>query len=151
MGASREGRGSGHEALGLLSLSSSHTIRASIGTTTLAKRYAEEEGSDEMDQIFERAEKGEESVFFSMWNVGELAVVLDKYEREGLLEAKPVMMTFLEEAKRLGKSRAAEIVPVSGSLMAQALTLVFKHHIYVADALQVVSCQTVTGAGLVTA
>jgi hypothetical protein len=41
--------------------------------------------------------------------VGELAVVFDKYERDGLLEAKRVMMTFLEEMKRLGKSRAAEM------------------------------------------
>jgi len=66
-----------------------------------------------MDEIFERAEKGEEPVFFSTWNVGELAVVFDKYEREGLLEAKPVMLTFLNEVKRLGKARSAEVVPVS--------------------------------------
>ena len=36
VGASREGRGSRHEAVGLLSLSSSHNILASIGTTTRA-------------------------------------------------------------------------------------------------------------------
>jgi predicted nucleic acid-binding protein len=104
-----------------------------------------------MDRIFERAEKGEDSVFFSTWNVGELAVVFDKYEREGLLEAKPVMMTFLNEVKRLGKARSAEVVPVSGSLIAEAVTLTLRHHIYVADALQVVSCQTVSDAGFVTA
>lgn len=117
----------------------------------MAKRYVEEEGSSRMDQIFEAAEKGEESVFFSTWNVGELAVVFDKYEREGLLEGKQVMMTFLEEMKRLGKSRSAEIVPVSGSVIAEAVALTFKHHVYVADALQVVSCQMVRGAGFVTA
>lgn len=122
-----------------------------LDSSALAKRYVQEEGSDRMDQIFERAEKGEESVFFSTWNVGELAVVFDKYEREGLLEAKPVMMTFLKEVKRLGKSRAAEVVPVSGSVIADAVTLTFKHHVYMADALQVVSCQTVAGAGFVTA
>ncbi len=122
-----------------------------LDSSALAKRYVEEEGSDKMDRIFEAAEKGEESVFFSTWNVGELAVVFDKYEREGLLEAKRVMMTFLEEMKRLGKSRAAEMVPVSGSVIAQAVTLTFKHHIYVADALQVISCRTVTDAEFVTA
>lgn len=122
-----------------------------LDSSALAKRYVEEEGSDKMDQIFEAAEKGGESVFFSTWNVGELVVVFDKYEREGLLEAKSVMMTFLEEMKRLGKSRAAEIVPVSGSLIAQAVTLTLKHHVYVADALQIVSCRTMSGAGFVTA
>jgi predicted nucleic acid-binding protein len=122
-----------------------------LDSSALAKRYVQEEGSDAIDRIFERAEKGEESVFFSMWNVGELAVVFDEYEREGLLDGKQVMMTFLEEVKRLGKSRAAEIVPVSGSIVADAVTLTFRHHVYVADALQVVSCETAPTAGFVTA
>lgn len=122
-----------------------------LDSSALAKRYVQEDGSDTMDSIFERAEKGEEPVFFSTWNVGELAVVFDKYEREGLLEAKQVMITFLQEIKRLGKSRAAEVVPVSGSVIADAVTLTFRHHVYVADALQVVSCQTVSSARFVTA
>ena len=122
-----------------------------LDSSALAKRYVQEEGSDRMDLIFERAEKGEETVFFSTWNVGELAVVFDKYERDGLLEAKPVMMTFLNEVRRLGKARSAEVVPVSGSLIAEAVALTLKHHIYVADALQVASCLTITNAGFVTA
>ena len=122
-----------------------------LDSSALAKRYVEEKGSDKMDRIFEAAEKGEDLIFFSTWNVGELAVVFDKYEREGLLEAKRVMTTFLEEMKRLGKSRAAEIVPVSGSLIAQAVSLTLKHHVCIADSLQVASCQTMTGAGFVTA
>lgn len=76
-----------------------------LDSSALAKRYVQEKGSEAVDLIFERAEKGEEPVFFSMWNVGELAVVLDRYEWEGLLEAKQVMMTFLGEMKRLCKSR----------------------------------------------
>lgn len=122
-----------------------------LDSSALAKRYVQEEGSDKMDQIFERAEKGEEAVFFSMWNVGELAVVFDKYEREGLLEAKAVMTTFLEEVKRLGRAREADVVPISGSVIAEGITLTLKHHVYIADALQVVCCQTVEGAGFVTA
>ena len=78
-----------------------------LDSSALAKRYVQERGSESMDKIFESAEKGEEPVFFSMWNVGELAVMFDKYEQEGLLEAKQVMMTFLEEMRRLSKSRAA--------------------------------------------
>ena len=122
-----------------------------LDSSALTKRYVQEEGSETMDQIFERAEKGEESVFFSTWKVGELAVVFDKYEREGLLDAKQVMMTFLGEVKRLGKSRATEVVPVSGSVIADAVTLTLRHHVYVADALQVASCKTASAAGLVTA
>lgn len=122
-----------------------------LDSSALAKRYVTEKGSETMDRVFERAEKGEEPLFFSTWNVGELAAVFDKYEREGLLEAKKVMTTFLEEVKRLGKSRMAEVVPVSGSVIADAVTLTTRHHVYVADALQVVSCRTVSGARLVTA
>jgi len=122
-----------------------------LDSSALAKRYVQEEGSAGMDQIFGRAERGEEPIFFSMWNVGELAVVFDKYEQDGLLEAKPTMKIFLEEVKRLGRSKAAEVVPVSGSLIAEAVGLTLKHHVYVADALQVVSCQTIAGSGFVTA
>jgi predicted nucleic acid-binding protein len=122
-----------------------------LDSSALAKRYVQEDGSDAMDHIFERAEKGEEPVFFSTWNVGELAVVFDKYERDGLLGAKSVMMTFLSEVKRLGKARSAEVVPISGPLIAEAVALTLKHHIYIADALQVVSCRTVNGAVFVTA
>jgi predicted nucleic acid-binding protein len=122
-----------------------------LDSSALAKRYVQEEGSRAVDSIFEDAEKGEASIFFSLWNIGELAVVLEKYERDGLLEAKTVMMTFLGEMKRLGKSKAAEVVPIPGSMMADAIAYALKHHVYVADALQVASCKSSPGARFVTA
>ena len=47
--------------------------------------------------------------------MGELAVAFDKYEREGLQDAKQVMVTFLEETKRLGTSRAAECLDLEST------------------------------------
>lgn len=69
----------------------------------------------------------------------------------GTLEAKSVMMAFLGEVKRLGKARSAGVVPISGPLIAEAVAPTLKQQIYIADALQVVSCRTVTDAGFVTA
>ena len=112
-----------------------------LDSSALAKRYVQEPGTDEMDSIFEDAEKGDSSVVFSVWNIGELAVVLDKYERRGLLTARDVMMRFLGETKRLAKARSAEVVPVSGETMATATAYALEHHVYVADALQIASCK----------
>lgn len=113
-----------------------------LDSSALAKRYVEESGSEQMDSVFTEAEKGEASLAFSLWNIGEVAGVLDRYERDGLVDAKAVMRTFLGEMKRLGKARAAGVVPVSGGLMADAISYSLKHHIYVADALQIASCKS---------
>lgn len=111
----------------------------------------EEAGSKKVDSYFEDAEKGGSSIVFSVWNIGELAVVFDKYERDGLLTASKVMRTFLAEMKRLGKSRAAEVVPVAGHTVADSVAQVLKHHIYLADALQIASCKTADAGSFVTA
>jgi predicted nucleic acid-binding protein len=115
------------------------------------KRYVEEAGSAEVDSYFEDAEKGGSSIVFSVWNIGELAVVFDKYERDGLLTANKVVRTFLAEMKRLGRSRAAEVVPVAGHIVADSVALVLKHHVYVADAIQIASCKTANAGSFVTA
>jgi len=122
-----------------------------LDSSALAKRYVEERGSDAMDLIFEEAEQGTRPFLFSLWNVGELAVVFHKYRKDGLLKASTMMSAFLSEMKRLGKSRAAEVVPVSGSLIADAVAYTLKHHVCVGDALQVASCKMVSGARFVTA
>lgn len=122
-----------------------------LDSSALAKRYVEEEGSEKVDSIFTDAEKGEVTLIFSLWNVGELAVVFDKYERDGLLEARTVMKTFLGEMKRLGKSRSADVIPVAGALMADAIAYTLKHHLYIADSLQIASSKTAEASKFVTA
>lgn len=122
-----------------------------LDSSALAKRYVEEAGSQEVDAFFEDAEKRGFSLFFSTWNIGELAVVFDKYEREGLLSAVQVMTTFLAEMKRLAKSRAAAVVPATGRHIADSVAYVLKHHIYIADALQIASCKSAGADRIVTA
>lgn len=112
-----------------------------LDSSALAKRYVQEQGTDQLDSIFEDSEKGDSSIVFSVWNIGELAVVLDKYEGKGLLQAREVMRRFLGETKRLGKSRAAEVVTVSVETIATATAYSLEYHVYVADALQVASCK----------
>lgn len=106
----------------------------------LAKRYVEEEGSRAVDLMFREAEDGKASLCYSIWNVGELAVVFDKYSRGGIVEAKETLRKFLGESKRLGKMRVMELVPLNSSLISSSVKYILKHHIYVADALQIASC-----------
>jgi hypothetical protein len=63
-------------------------------------------------------------------------VVFDKYERDGLLEARTVTKTFLGEMKRLGRARSADVVSVAGALMVDAIAYTLKHHLYIADSLR---------------
>jgi len=52
-----------------------------LDTSALVKRYVSERGSESIDQIFTNAHSGEATIASSYWNVGEAAVVFDKYGR----------------------------------------------------------------------
>ncbi len=57
-----------------------------LDTSAIVKRYVAEEYSDLVDEVYEGAYRGAVRIGFSAWNVGEVAVVLDKYCRRGLLD-----------------------------------------------------------------
>ena len=69
---------------------------------------------------------------------------MDTYYRRKWLESEDygaARESFIAETVRLIKLGAAKIVPVKSKLLTQAWLLVEKHHIYEADALQIVSAK----------
>ncbi|MFN3384709.1 MAG: type II toxin-antitoxin system VapC family toxin, partial [Archaeoglobaceae archaeon] len=79
---------------------------------------------------------------FSVWNVGEVAVVLDKYEKRGIIkDAKDVFSKFIGESHLLSKLNQLKIVPMSFKVVMDAVNYVFKHGIYMADAVQIASAK----------
>ena len=52
-----------------------------LDTSALIKRYILEEYSEHVDRLYREAHAGRVRIGFSIWNIGEVAVVLDKYER----------------------------------------------------------------------
>jgi len=108
-----------------------------LDTSALVKRYVEEPGSRVVDEIYRSAYKGVAVLAFSYWNIAEAAVVFDKYERKLGLEARELLRNLLRESATLSRLRRLVLVSVSPSLLQASVKLVLKHHIYVADALQV--------------
>lgn len=113
-----------------------------LDTSALVKRYVTELGSDVVDGIFSSAYRGVSMISLSYWNIAEATVVFDKYERRFDLDAKKLLRSLLREMKTLTRLHRLIVIGVSPSILREAVKLVLKHHIYVADALQITSAIT---------
>ncbi|WP_161969756.1 MULTISPECIES: type II toxin-antitoxin system VapC family toxin [Candidatus Korarchaeia] len=121
-----------------------------LDTSALVKRYVEEPGSKIIDEIYRDAYKGVGKLAFSCWNIAEAAVVLDKYERKLGLDARKLLRNLLRESSTLSRLRRLLVVSVSPLILRASLKLVLKHHIYAADALQLVSAKSIDNCTFVT-
>lgn len=110
-----------------------------LDTSALVKRYVSEPGSNTVDNIFRDCYRGIIKVSFSYWNVAEAALVFDKYERRLSLNARELLRSLLREMKTLTKLHRLVVVEISPRVLRETIRLVLKHHIYVADALQIAS------------
>ena len=75
--------------------------RAYPDASILIKRYVKEENSDIADNYLHQAHRGEAVICISEINLGEAAVVVDKYSRKIGIDAKSRIQTMLEELKDL--------------------------------------------------
>lgn len=121
-----------------------------LDTSALVKRYVSEVGSDVVDEVFRDAYRGVKVLSFSYWNIAETVVVFDKYERGLGLDAKKLLRNMLREAKTLLRLHKLLVIGISPSILRNSIELVLKHHIYVADALQIVSARRANSSILVT-
>ncbi|MBS7247319.1 MAG: type II toxin-antitoxin system VapC family toxin [Candidatus Jordarchaeales archaeon] len=113
-----------------------------LDTSAIVKRYVVEEGSSRVDEFYDEAHAGRATLGFSIWNIGEVAVVLDKYERRDVLsDAKQVFARFVGETRLLAKLNQLKLVPLNSAVIFAATKYVFKHGIYVADAIQLASAR----------
>jgi len=113
-----------------------------LDTNAIAKRYVVEEHTDRIDELYDRAHAGEVIIGFSTWNIGELAGVLSKYERRGVLtNAKDLFEKFMGETRLLMKLGQLKLIPLNLDVIVSAIGYVFKHGIYIADAVQLTSAK----------
>ena len=115
-----------------------------LDSSAIVKRYVLEEGTDKIKETYFDAFNGTATLHFSVWNIGEVLGTLDAYYRRKWLESedyKAARESFIAETVRLIKLGVAKVVPVKSKLLAQSWLLVEKHHIYEADALQIVSAK----------
>ena len=111
-----------------------------LDTSALVKRYIPEPGSEHIDRIFTGALNGENVIAISYWNIGEAATVFDKAERKfKSVNATKLLELMLDEFDYLSRSQSIEIDEVSALSLKASVKLVLKHHIYIADAFQIVT------------
>ena len=124
-----------------------------LDSSAILKRYIQEEGTEKIQQTYLEALNAEATPHLSVRNIGEVLGTLDGYRRRGWLERKEhevARESFITEMTRLAKLGVAKLVPVKSSLLADSWPLVEKHHIYEADALQIVSAKRLNADQLLT-
>lgn len=112
-----------------------------LDTSAIIKRYITEEQSDRVLEIYDQCYSGKLTLGYSVWNIGEVAVVLDKREKRGDIgNGKAIFLGFLRETLTLLTVRCVKIVPIE-PVLPRAVEYVFKYRIYFADALQIASAK----------
>jgi predicted nucleic acid-binding protein len=121
-----------------------------LDTSSLVKRYIAETGSEVVDRVYSESEAGRLRIAFSIWNIGEAVGVFDRYRVRELIsdeEFKRARANLISESLKLSRLEALSLLPMTSLSLAASWSLVSKHHIYVADALQITSSKEV-GADL---
>ena len=81
---------------------------------------------------------------FSIWNLGEVIGVIDYYQKRGWItedQSRKALSNLAGETLRLAKFEALQLLNVSSGALTESWELVRKHHVYQADALQIVECK----------
>jgi predicted nucleic acid-binding protein len=111
-----------------------------LDTSALAKRYVKEEGTEILDLAFEKA-SSERQLVFSFWNIGESLGVYDQYlKRKEITEnqLKNIIQRMFKEFGQLVQKRTMVILPLSAQVIAGSWPYILDHHMYEADAIQIV-------------
>ncbi|ALM75465.1 type II toxin-antitoxin system VapC family toxin [Thermococcus barophilus] len=115
-----------------------------LDSSAIIKRYVEEEGSNIVVSEYETAYNGKKIIAFSIWNIGEVLGVFDKAKRRKIIsptEYTVLRERFLAETGRMTKLRILKIVPLKTQILVEGWKVIERHHIYQADAIQIVSAK----------
>jgi predicted nucleic acid-binding protein len=119
-------------------------------TSAIVKRYVVESGSEVVDGVFRDAYRGLVVIAFSSWNIAEAAVVFDKYSRILGLDAMGLLKNMMREMRILSRLHMLRVVGIIPRLIRDSIQLVFKYHIYIADALQIASAKAINSSKFLT-
>jgi hypothetical protein len=124
-----------------------------LDTSALVKRYVEEEGTQEVDKLFNSAYRGSAVLVTSVLSIGEAVSVLDKKARRGELagDVKTAVSLMLKEVRSLARLGSFVVMPLGGKIVRGSIAVVLRHHIYVVDDLQIATCKYVRCETLYTA
>jgi len=115
-----------------------------LDSSAIVKRYIDEPGSKVIRDLYLKAYEREVRLAYSIWNIGEVLGVFDRARRLDRINEEEydiVRRRFLGESKRMMKLDIVVILPVKVKTLKEAWRLVEKHHIYIADSLQISSAK----------
>src|SRR3990172_10151236 len=115
-------------------------MKVLLDANAVLKRYVAEAGSDAVTGVYRAADAGEAHLVYSLWTLGECLGVLDRLERQGRLPSGGLekgRRALVGESARLTRLGALTVAPLGVGLVRRAWTLLLRHHIYQADAVQV--------------
>lgn len=113
-----------------------------LDTSSIVKRYIEEKGSEVVDKVYEEAEAGRVRMAFSVWNIGEVLGVLDRYRTRKMISDEnfeTALKTLASESMKMIRLGVLQLLPITSRILIESWLLVLQHHIYEADALQISS------------
>lgn len=119
---------------------------AYLDSSAIVKRYVYENGSELIRAQYNDAYLGNVLLSFNVWNIGEVYGVFERARAQKRITTKQlneVMGRFSNETARLKKIGRIRIVTLSENILESCWDVVIKHHIYVADALQIMSATEV--------
>lgn len=128
-------------------------MRIFLDANAVLKRYVAEPGSDVVVRIFQAADAGRTTICYSLWTVGECLGVLDRLDRQGRMPRDGLARgrrALLGESARLARLGVLSITPLRAKLVRRSWTLLLKHHVYAADAIQVAAALHVRADVLLT-
>ena len=111
-----------------------------LDANAVLKRYVAEAGSEAVEQVFRAADAGRVPLVYSLWTPGECLGVLDRLDRQrrlpsgGLAKGRRAL---LGESARLARIGMLTVVPLRAAIVRKAWTLLLRHHLYQADAVQI--------------
>jgi len=113
-----------------------------------------EAGSDSIKAVYKKADTSGAMLGFSLWNIGEVLSVLDSYMKRNWINEDDFMgalNSFAGETLRLAKLMTLEVLPLTFELLSEAWKIVLQHHIYEADAIQIVAAKNLDASIFLTA
>lgn len=119
-------------------------MRVYLDTSGVVKRYVEERGTEVLDRLYEVAEAGDVTASFSIWNVGEVLGVLDRYRTRGVIndeEFGALLRSLTSETMKMIRLGSIHVLPITSGNLVESWALVLRRHLYEADALQISSAK----------
>ncbi|MEM3069427.1 MAG: type II toxin-antitoxin system VapC family toxin [Candidatus Bathyarchaeia archaeon] len=116
-----------------------------LDSSAMAKRYLKESGSEIIRSLYLKAYNGDAILTFTILNIGEVIGVFDRtsYRIGDPQTYRKLKSLFLGELNRIIKLGICRITPLNYMIIRQSCLYIEKHHIYIADAIQIASAKIV--------